>query len=273
MGAVVDQLRVSQSLADHRRLVALVARLAGLRGWGCFDLDHHAAAERWYTLALTAARESEAWALCGWLLGAQSLIPWHRNDHRGAQALIEQGLYLAGQGGDSTAIAWLHALHGRTRAAARDREGFTTAYGHAERAADYSTERDRRHGMDFDRGVLDLRYYTGLSHLLLGQPVKAADALQRSLAALPPAHTKARAVLTLAVADANVQAGDTDHAIELARTALSATLQQPIMPILQQARRIRRRIGHHAPPSVADLDHDLEVFAAALAAAAGRAES
>jgi hypothetical protein len=69
LSAVLNQLRMAQSLAHHRRLVALAARLAGLHAWGCFDIDRHNDAQRWYAAAVSAAEESEAWGLCGWLLG------------------------------------------------------------------------------------------------------------------------------------------------------------------------------------------------------------
>jgi hypothetical protein len=42
-------------------------------------------------------------------------------------------------------------------------------------------ERDRRHGMDFAQGTLDLRYYSGTSRLLLRQPEQARLELAGSL--------------------------------------------------------------------------------------------
>jgi hypothetical protein len=126
MGAVLGQLRGPQSLGHQRRLVTLAGRLAGLRAWGCFDIDEHGEAERWYDVAVTAAQEAEAWSLGAWLLGAQSLIPWHRRDHRRTVALLERGIYFAGRGTDSTTSAWLHALEARGRASLGDRHGFET---------------------------------------------------------------------------------------------------------------------------------------------------
>jgi hypothetical protein len=272
MGAVVHQLHGPQSLGHQRRLVALAGRLAGLRAWGCFDVDEHGEAERWYDVAVTAAQEAEAWSLGAWLLGAQSLIPWHRRDHRQTVATIERGIYFAGRGTDSTTLAWLRALEARGRASLGDRHGFETAYARAEEAAEYSSERDRRHGMDFAQGLLDLRYYAGTSRLLLRQPDRAVGELHGSLAALPGSHTKAQAVLRLALADAAVQSDDVGQAIDLARRALTATRHQPIMPILQQARRIRRLVQQHSPREARTLDDELSGFARALTAVATRTE-
>lgn len=272
MDAVLHHLRGPQSLSHQRRLVTLAGRLAGLRAWGCFDIDAHGEAERWFDVAVSAAQDAEAWSLGAWLLGAQSLIPWHRRDFRQTVSLIERGIYFAGQGTDSTTVAWLHALEARGRASLRDSHGFKTAYARAEEAAEYSNERDRRHGMDFDQGVLDLRYYAGTSRLLLREPDKATPVLRGSLAALPSSHTKARAVVTLALADGAAQSGQVDQAIDLTRKALAATRHQPIMPILQQARRVRRLVHQRSPADAGRLDDELNGFMLALADVAAIAE-
>lgn len=270
--ATTQQLRVSQSLDHQRRLVALASRLAGLRAWGCFDLDQHHAAERWYAAAVDAAERAEAWSLGAWLLGAQSLIPWHRRDHRQAVTLIERGIYFAGRGADSTTTAWLHALHARGQASLGNLQKFEAAFAFAQETADYSNERDHRHGMDFNHGVLDLRYYSGTSRLLLKQPDKAATPLHGSLAALPQSHIKARAVLTLCLAEVAAQSNDLDQAVALASDALTIATHQPIMPILQQARRVRRRIPPHSSALLRQLDDNITMFAESLAAVAATAE-
>src|SRR5262249_14904276 len=91
LAATVSHLRRPQTLRHHRRLCALAGRLAGLRAWLCFDLDAHGEAERWYDLAVSAAQQAEEWSLAAWLLGARSLIPTLRHDHRRAVTFIEQG--------------------------------------------------------------------------------------------------------------------------------------------------------------------------------------
>jgi DNA-binding XRE family transcriptional regulator len=272
MRAILTQLREAQSLGHQQRLLTLAGRLAGLRAWACFDIDEHREAERWYDLAVTAALEAEAWSLAAWLLGAQSLIPWHQRDRRRTVELIEQGIHVAGRGADSTTRAWMHALEARGRASMGDRHGFDAAYAKAQESAEDSSEHDRRHGMDFDQGVLDLRYYAGTSLLQLRQPNQAEPALKGSLAALPDSHTKARAVLTLALADAAMQSDNLDQAIDLTRQALAATRHQPIMPILQQARRIQRLIQHRNPAAAVELHDEVHDFAHALTDVASRAE-
>jgi hypothetical protein len=270
MTYVASCLRQQQTLRQHERLVILASRLAGLRAWACFDIDEHSEADRWYEVAVTAAHEARAWGLGAWLLGAQSLIPWHRRDLGRTVALIERGIYFAGQGSDATTRAWLHALHARGHAARGNLDGFDTSYALAVEAAEYSNERDRRHGMDFADSTLDLRYYSGTSRLLLHQPDRAQPELTGSLEALPPSHTKARAVLRLFLADAAVQSGDVNQATQLTQQALTSTIEQPIVPILQQARRVRRLVHHRDPGAGQRLDEHIHQFSGALFAVVGR---
>jgi transcriptional regulator with XRE-family HTH domain len=272
LNLVLEQLRRPQSLDHHRRLVTLAGRLSGLRAWASFDINEHAEAERWYQLAIIAAEEAEAWSLGAWLLGAQSLVPWHQRAPRQAALLIERGLYFARQGNDSTVLAWLYGLAARSKACLGDGPGFKAAFAQAEEAAQDSSQHARRHGMDFAGGLLDLRYYGGTSHLLLRRPNQATQALHGSLTALPRTHTKARAVLTLALADAAVQSDDVNTAVGLAHQALASTRHQPILPIMLDARRIRGMIHERAPRAAADLDGHLDDFADALADVASKAE-
>lgn len=273
MKDVAAHLRQSQTLRHQERLVTLAARLAGLRAWACFDIDERSEADRWYDVAVTAAYEARAWGLGAWLLGAQSLIPWHRRDLGRAVELIERGIYFASQGSDATTRAWLYALHARGHAGLGNTDGFDTAYSLAEEAAEYSSERDRRHGMDFAEGTLDLRYYSGTSRLLLRQPQYAEPDLAGSLAALPESHSKARAVLRLFLADAAIQSGDVAQATALTHAALTTTLDQPIVPILQQARRVRRLVQQQDPSASGSLADDIHQFSHALTAVASKATS
>jgi len=273
MKHVAANLREPQTLRHHERLVKLGARLAGLRAWACFDVNDHDEADRWYEIAVDAAQEAKAWGLGAWLLGAQSLIPWHRRDLRRTIDLIERGIYFAGQGSDATTRAWLYALHARGYAGTGNHDRFDTSYALAQEAAEYSTERDRRHGMDFAHGTLDLRYYSGTSSLLLREPERAHSELSGSLAALPESHTKAQAVLTLFLADAAVQTGDARRAVHLTKRALDSTMHQPIQPILQQGRRIRRLVEQRQPATAGMLDDPIHQFSEALTAVTTMARS
>ncbi|MEU4244245.1 hypothetical protein [Actinoplanes sp. NPDC026619] len=266
MSGVLKELRTPHSLGHQRRLTVLAARLAGLRAWASFDMDSHRAAEWWYQVAGSAAEESEAWSLCAWLHGAQSLIPWHRRDMKATTALLEKGLHFAADGSDATIRAWLFAMYARSLAGLGDRERFADALRLAQENAEYSSDRDGRHGMDFEHGTLDLRYYAGVSRLMLGDTDKAEVELHGSLATLPETHIKARGVLTLFIADAAVQSGDICRAVDLTSAALSATEDQPIMPVLQQSRRVRRLVRQRDDAAAEQLDPYIEEFSRRLTA-------
>ena len=96
--------------------------------------------------------------------------------------------------------------------------------------------------------------------------------LRASLAALPQLHTKAQAVLTLALAEAALQADNLKLAVELTRHALATTRHQPIMPIPHQARRVRRLIQQYNPAAGSDLADELNGFAHVLTAVAASAQ-
>lgn len=118
-----------------------------------------------------------------------------------------------------------------------------------------------------------MRYYSGTSRLLPRQPEQARPDLTGCLAALPESHTKARAVLTLCLADTAVQSGDLAHATDLTHQALASTIHQPIVPILQQARRIRRHVQQGDPAAGNTLDDAIRQFSLALTAVADKAKS
>jgi hypothetical protein len=82
--AMVGLLGGCLAVEHRRRLCGLVGRLAGLRGWLLFDTSDHLTAERWYTIAVSAAQESGDAGLEGWLHGARSLVPSYRHRHHAA---------------------------------------------------------------------------------------------------------------------------------------------------------------------------------------------
>jgi hypothetical protein len=77
-------------------------------------------------------------------------------------------------------------------------------------------------------------------------------------------HSKARAVLTLYIAEAAIQSGEVDQAVHLVRSALAESRHQPILPILHEARRIHRTVELNHGSAAAALSEDVAQFAAAL---------
>jgi hypothetical protein len=80
-------------------------------------------------------------------------------------------------------------------------------------------------------------------------------------------------MLSLFLADAAAQSGDVTQATSLAHHALASTIQQPIVPVLQQARRIRRLVQQRDPGASDSLNDRIQEFSLALAAVADKAKS
>ncbi|MGI5239331.1 hypothetical protein [Dactylosporangium sp. CA-139066] len=78
-------------------------------------------------------------------------------------------------------------------------------------------------------------------------------------------------MLNLFLADTAAQSGDAPQAVDLARHALLSTMHQPILPILQQSRRVRRLVQRKAPAEAELLSETVEEFSHALAATAAKA--
>lgn len=263
---VVGWLKEPQPVTYRQQLCSLAGRLAGLRAWLYFDMAEHDAAEAWFTAGLSAAQEAEDYDLCGWLLGAQSLIPTDRQDYRSAHVLVEQALHLAGKRtGTHTTRAWLVALEARSLAGLGDSEGFAITQRRADKQIAHSHLEERRHGMDFAKGMLDITYYQGLSHLLLGQADEAGVAFQSALDGVPDTRVKARAMLLLSLAMAAAQNQQFDQAAANASQALTVSGDQPIRRVWQRASEVRHALKPASRAAeVQELDERMEVFAGAL---------
>jgi tetratricopeptide (TPR) repeat protein len=254
LGKVVEYLGWPQPAAYRRRLCGVAGRLAGLIGWLHFDLADTRTAEAWYLLAIDAAREAENWSLAGWLYGGRSLIPFQQGVHRDAATLVKAARELCPASADPTVHAWLAALHARALAGVGDHAGFEREFAHAAALSPTTDVEERRHGMDFYNGRLDLNYYRGGGLLALSRPVDAAEALRLALDILPVTRPKARAVLTLGLAEAAVNGGGLDEAADLLRRALATTQQQPIMPIVAMARTVAAALDERGFRSASIVD-------------------
>jgi len=118
--------------------------------------------------------------------------------------------------------------------------GETAAFRDAQDAANDAIDRtrldDRRHGMDFDHGRLNVAYYEGTSLVTLEQPQAARPSLSVALAVQGPKHLKARSIVLLALATTHVQQREVEEACALAGRALEIPSEQRIGPIEQRAR-------------------------------------
>jgi transcriptional regulator with XRE-family HTH domain len=262
---VVGWLREPQPVAYRRRLCSLAGRLAGLRAWLYFDMAEHTAADAWHTAALSAAREADDHDLCGYLLGAQSLIQTDRHDHQAAARLLEGAQTIVGRSGSPTTRAWLDILEARALAGTGDSRGFAAAHQRATRRLQRTSLDERRHGMDFEGPTLDVTYYTGLGHLLLDEPGAAHESFQTALNGLGASRVKARAMLLLSLAMAAAAGRQPEEAAARAAEALTIGDDQPIGRVWQRAEDVRRAVSTATPGvAVRELDDQMTTFAGSL---------
>ena len=179
--ATTSLLKRSQPIKCRRRLCSIAGHLGGLRAWLTFDLGDQAGAHIWYETALQPADEAEDLALCGWILGGRSLIPSYDGDPAGALDLIRRAQHYADRTTNTTARGWLAALEARAHAGMGDAAGFRAAQDEAKDALQHTRLDDRRHGMDFSRGRLNVAYYEGTSLVTLQQPHAAQPILSEAL--------------------------------------------------------------------------------------------
>lgn len=261
---VVGWLQESQPVAFRQRLCSLAGRLAGLRAWLYFDMAEYQAADAWFAGAVTAAREADDRNLCGWLLGARSLIPVDHQDYASAAVLLEEAQAMA-RGASPTTRAWLDMLEARALAGLGDSRGFAACQQRATKPLTRTSLSERHHGMDFASEHLDLSYYEGLSLLLIGQSEAAGTAFGAALGNLPKTRLKARAILTLSIAVAAAEAQQLDEAVARAREALTIAGDQPIRRVWQRANEVRRAVEPaRRSTAVRDFDEQLTVFAGSL---------
>jgi hypothetical protein len=260
---VAAWLREPQHVVLRRRSCSVAARLAGLRAWVYFDMAEHTAADAWYGVAMSAAREAEDDDLSGYLLGARSLIRTDRQDHRAAVELLAGAQNVVGRAGSPTTRAWLDILEARALAGTGDRRGFAAAFQRASKKRSRTSRDHGRHGMDFVGDHLDVGYYAGLSYLLVDEPAAAAAAFQEALAGLPPERLKARAMLMLSVAMAAALDRRPDLAAVTASEAMTVADGQPIGRVWARVNDVRRVVAA-SPSSARELDEHMVHYAAAL---------
>jgi transcriptional regulator with XRE-family HTH domain len=252
--ATTELLQRSQPIKYRRRLCSIAGHLAGLRGWLTFDLGDQEGTHVWYEIALQPADEAEDLALCGWILGGRSLIPSYNSDPAGALDLIHRAQSYAGRSANTTARAWLAALEARAHAGLGQAAAFRHAQDLANDAIDDTRLDDRRHGMDFHHGRLNVAYYEGTSLVTLEQPQAARPILSVALAVQGPTHLKARSIVLLAQATTHVQEREIEEACAVAGKALDIPSEQRIGPIEQRARDLMRVLEPwHSEPAVVTL--------------------
>jgi hypothetical protein len=194
----------------------------------CHDVSLHAAAQRYFLLALQAAKEADDPSLGAHVLSCMARQAGHLGRPGEALELIHLARYGARHTATPTVGALLHSLEARYYAMLGRLKDFDRAAGQAEAAfADRDPDQDPAWVAYFDTS----EYYAtlGICHQIAarasvpGQARRAIDMIGRALAHREPSRVRSRAFDHLGLARAYLVAGDLESAEATGTTALQLT--------------------------------------------------
>lgn len=232
----LDQLQslltYSARVAARSSVAAIAAQTAALAGWQALDTGNPDDAWKLHAIAITAAAEAGDRDLLAHVTAEQSYSLLDVGRPADAAELIEHAITSLGDAGAHVLRAWLHAAHAEALAAVGDGAGCHRAL----EAADRELERDdgsTRHPYLF-LNEIHLARWRGHCWAEIGDE-QAIDDLTHALAELDPSFVRARASHHCDLAVAYTKRGETDAAMDHARTAAALALQTG-------SKRQRRRI-------------------------------
>ena len=176
-GAIIGQLISTASLVEDttyteevgRKLITGIGDLATVAGWMCHDVSMHTAAQRYFLLALQAAKEADAPNLGAHVLSCMARQAGHLDRPSEALELIHIARYGARHTATPTIGALLHCLEARYCAMMGRLKDFDRAAGQAEAAfADRDPAQDPAWVAYFDTS----EYYAtlGICHQIAARP-------------------------------------------------------------------------------------------------------
>jgi hypothetical protein len=234
--AVIGQLILTASLVEDttyteevgRKLITGMGDLATVAGWMCHDVSMHATAQRYFLLALQAAKEADDPSLGAHVLSCMARQAGHLGQPQDALELIHLARYGARHTATPTVGALLHSLEARYYAMTGRLKDFDRAAGQAEAAfADRDPAQDPPWVAYFDTG----EYYAtlGICHQIAarasapGRARRAIDMIGHALAHRDPSRVRSRAFDHLGLARAYLAAGELESAEAAGTTALELT--------------------------------------------------
>jgi hypothetical protein len=234
--AVIGQLILTASLVKDstyteevgRKLITGMGDLATVAGWMCHDVSMHATAQRYFLLALQAAKEADDSSLGAHVLSCMARQAGHLGRPEDALELIHLARYGARHTATPTVGGLLHSLEARYYAMTGRLKDFDRAAGQAEAAfADRDPAQDPPWVAYFDTA----EYYAtlGICHLIAarasapGLARRAIDMIGHALAHRDPSRVRSRAFDHLGLARAYLAAGELESAEAAGTIALELT--------------------------------------------------
>ena len=255
-----------------RRLFAAAAQLAEIAGWMAHDVGRQATAQKYFTLALQAAKEAGDSPLGAEVLSRMARQMIHLRRPGDALELIHAAQRRAGERASASTVCLLHALEARAYAGLGAVQEVHRSAGQAEQALAVA---DRGAGEPewiryFDRA--ELAGCTGDAYRVLSahdpaQAERAETAIGQALAARDPEYVRCRALDLAALSAARFAGGEPDKACAAANESLGLVGRLSSARVSDRLRELRGQAGRYTRlPAVAELTERIRAVLAAAPA-------
>ena len=247
LNVITRFLEESQPSATYTSLCVLAGETALLVGDIFFNAGQNKTSERYYALALEAAREAHHALLQAVILGRMSFIPIYDSEPQKALPSLEQAQSLISPSVADIIPAWLWAIAGEAHANVGD----VVASSEALAKAEWLINRGRSGNVsmcfeeDAARAIFSPFYllsYKGICSIRLKQPEAAQESLRASLDQGEPTHLQHRSIALVDLGMTYVQQADIREACQYASQALSLVGQTGSGRVLQRVFTLRREL-------------------------------
>jgi transcriptional regulator with XRE-family HTH domain len=229
LSEVAELVHESHGRTVNQRLYRVMAQLAQTVGTMSWDSGEAAAAQRYYLLALRAARHGGDFALSANVLASVARQLLYMDRPHDAMELVR----LAQDTAAGKATAKVRAMLHTREAWAYAKQGRVTAFRRStDRAHEALAENDREEEPSWIGyfGDAELAGVTGgrLLELAHGQPQMAAEAagwIEQAVLLRGPGHLRSRSLDKVGIAEARLLEGEVDEAARLGHDALDSAEQ------------------------------------------------
>ncbi|MGH3814625.1 MAG: hypothetical protein ACRDUV_19620 [Pseudonocardiaceae bacterium] len=262
---VVAHLRFAAGIADRAAAAAVddgraaVSEIAGLAAWLHWDVQDVVSAQKYYALAVRAAKSAEQPMLVAYMLGSMAQLRLDHNDAFGSAQMLTQARLELSQSKSPTVLAWLSSLEARASVAGGDHQAAVDSLAVARDAAQEAAETEDIPWpwmSAFAPGKVAAQCAFCAAESDDDQEVHSSveEALRDGLG------EKQRALLQLTRAEAFLRAGDVGTAFGLAAEALDTGLRFDSARAVERARQLRRSHRGSRTREVREFDEVLRTW-------------
>lgn len=228
----------------RRTLTLCAAQTCSLGGWLAHDLGELTDAAGYWGSAISAARAAGDGPTLACVLCYQSYAAAGRGDHAAAWQLLDAAAQYVRSPQHAQARAWISARQAEEAAALGETGPALISLERAMTAFDYAQPDQARPWVKFfdnsRLGSMAVATYGRLGH---PETQAAADSV---ISSLTPDRVKTKAIILSDVATARISAGDLDEGCDLARRALTATVEGEAILGRQRLIALRPQLDVHA---------------------------